>query len=104
MIRSSRPVRTGRGSGLMQGGMTMDNRRAWLGVAIVGFVLTTALATAAGALAPGAAPGTTLVRVAHLSPDTAGVDVYVDGERALGNVNFETVSNYQTIPAGRHKL
>jgi hypothetical protein len=82
----------------------MDNRRAWLGVAIVGFVLTTALATTAGALAPGAAPGTTLVRVAHLSPDTAGVDVYVDGERALGNVNFETVSNYQSIPAGRHKL
>ncbi len=82
----------------------MDHRRAWLGVAIVGFVLTTALATAAGALAPGAAPGTSLVRVAHLSPDTAGVDVYVDGQRALGNVNFETVSNYQSIPAGRHKL
>jgi hypothetical protein len=82
----------------------MKIRRAWSGVAVVGVVLAGALAATAGAAAPGAVPGTALVRVAHLSPDTAGVDVYVDGARALGNVNFETVSDYQSIPAGRHKL
>jgi len=78
---------------------------------LVGALVVAAMGAGAGAApttdpgaAPGVQPGSALVRVAHLSPDTAGVDVYVDGQRALGNVNYQTVSNYQTIPAGEHRL
>jgi hypothetical protein len=42
------------------------------------------------------------VRVAHLSPDTPGVDVYVDGSQAVGNMGFETVTDYLEVPAGEH--
>lgn len=63
------------------------------------------LAPASGAIdAPAAAPGSALVRVAHFSPDTAGVDVWVDGTRQLQNVRYNTVSDYATLPAGPHQL
>jgi Domain of unknown function (DUF4397) len=42
------------------------------------------------------------VRVAHFSPDTPGVDVYVDGQQAVGNMGFETVTDYLPVPAGEH--
>jgi hypothetical protein len=42
------------------------------------------------------------VRVAHFSPDTPGVDVYVDGQQAVGNMGFETVTDYLAVPAGQH--
>jgi hypothetical protein len=64
-----------------------------------------AIAPASGALdAPAAAPGSALVRVAHFSPDTAGVDVWVDSARELQNVSYNTVSDYATLPAGPHQL
>jgi hypothetical protein len=44
------------------------------------------------------------VRVAHFSPDTPGVDVYLDGQRAAGNVGFRTVTNYLSVPGGEHQL
>lgn len=52
--------------------------------------------------AVGALPANALVRVAHFSPDTAGVDVWVDGKRALQNVGYNTVSHYVSLPAGDH--
>ena len=45
-----------------------------------------------------------LVRVAHFSPDTAGVDVWVDGKRVLQNVGYDTVSDYVPLPAGDHQF
>jgi hypothetical protein len=45
-----------------------------------------------------------LVRVAHFSPDTAGVDVWVDGKRVLQNVGYDTVSDYVPLPAGEHQF
>ncbi len=48
--------------------------------------------------------GSAMVRVAHLSPDTAGVDVWIDGQRKLQNVGYDTVSDYATLPAGQHEL
>jgi Domain of unknown function (DUF4397) len=45
-----------------------------------------------------------LVRVAHFSPDTAGVDVWVDGKRVLENVGYDTVSDYVPLPAGDHQF
>jgi hypothetical protein len=44
------------------------------------------------------------IRIAHLSPDTPGVDVYVDGQRAVDNVGFRTVSDYAQLPSGPHRL
>jgi Domain of unknown function (DUF4397) len=95
----------------------MQHRKWLVSLALAGLV-TASVVVSAGATttsirstavsAPGAAPGvlsgTALLRVAHLSPDTAGVDVYLDGQRALGNVNYQTVSNYQAVPAGKHRL
>jgi hypothetical protein len=69
--------------------------------AIVGAGL--AVMTASSDTRAGAAD-TALLRVAHLSPDTPGVDVWVDGKRALGNVGFQAVSNYLAVPAGKHLL
>jgi hypothetical protein len=48
--------------------------------------------------------GNALVRVAHFSPDTAGVDVWVDGKRVLQNVGYDTVSDYVSLPAGNHQF
>jgi Domain of unknown function (DUF4397) len=48
--------------------------------------------------------GDALVRVAHFSPDTAGVDVWVDGKRVLQNVSYDTVSDYVNLPAGTHQF
>ena len=53
------------------------------------------------------APGSVadaLVRVAHFSPDTAGVDVWVDGKRVLQNVGYDTVSDYVALPSGDHEF
>jgi Domain of unknown function (DUF4397) len=50
--------------------------------------------------------GTALVRVAHLSPNTPKVDIWLDGKvvPALTNVPFKTVSGYLSIPAGKHDV
>ncbi len=44
------------------------------------------------------------VRVAHMSPDAPAVDIYVDGNKALTNVPFKTVSDYIALPAGEHRF
>jgi hypothetical protein len=54
--------------------------------------------------AASAISGTALVRVAHFSPDTAGVDVWVDGKRVLQNVGYDTVSDYVSLVAGAHEF
>ena len=82
-------------------------RLAALGVAVaaaVALVPSTQVAsgapTATGATS--ALTGSALVRVAHFSPDTAGVDVWVDGKKALSNVSYNTVSDYVALAAGKH--
>ncbi|MBV8951402.1 MAG: DUF4397 domain-containing protein [Actinobacteria bacterium] len=75
--------------------------RRWLvPVAVLSLLLV--LARVGGVAAADA--GTAQVRVAHFSPDTGGVDVYVDGHFLLGNVNYRTVSDYATVAAGSHLL
>lgn len=51
-------------------------------------------------------PAMAMVRVAHLSPDTGGVDIYVDGElvTALVNVPFKAVSDYLELSAATHTI
>ena len=49
-------------------------------------------------------PDDARVRVAHLSPDTPAVDVYLDDSRVLADVAFETISAYLPVPAGRYTV
>jgi Domain of unknown function (DUF4397) len=46
------------------------------------------------------------LRVAHLSPNTPNVDIWLDGKvvDALKNVPFKTVSGYLKIPIGKHDI
>ena len=46
------------------------------------------------------------LRVAHLSPNTPNVDIWLDGQvvAALKNVPFKTVSGYLKIPVGKHDI
>jgi hypothetical protein len=44
------------------------------------------------------------VRVAHLSPDAPNVDVYVNGEPALTDVPYTTVSSYLSRPDGTQQI
>ncbi|RBY94925.1 DUF4397 domain-containing protein [Blastococcus sp. TBT05-19] len=69
--------------------------------------LTTAL------LSPAQAAETGLLRLAHLSPDTPAVDVYVDSVADPGNgtalltvpgVNYGTISDYQAVPPGVYAI
>ena len=63
-----------------------------------------------GAAPAWAAPGTGWVRLAHLSPNTPAVDVYLypfGNSRArlvLHHVSYGTVSPYQELPAGEYTV
>ncbi|MGY1693293.1 DUF4397 domain-containing protein [Geodermatophilus sp. SYSU D00814] len=78
-----------------------------------GRVLIVAALTAALAGLPLSAAGAEeggRLRLAHLSPDTPAVDVYVDSvaDPAAGQVfsavGYGTVSDYQTVPAGTYAI
>jgi hypothetical protein len=66
--------------------------------------------SAAAAAAPVEAPGTGLLRVAHLSPDTPSVDVSVQSVSSPGavislpGVGYGTVSAYRGAPAGTYAV
>ena len=51
-----------------------------------------------------AAPPTGWLRIAHLSPDTAAVDVYLDDSRVLSGLGYRTVSQYLRVAAGQHTV
>jgi hypothetical protein len=59
-----------------------------------------------GALSPVAAAETAKMRVLHASPDAPAVDVYLDGTKvdALTNVPFGVISDYLTVPSGKHNV
>ena len=46
----------------------------------------------------------TMVRVAHLSPDAPAVDVWVNGSVVLNDVPYKAVSDYLKLPAGVHVI
>jgi hypothetical protein len=48
--------------------------------------------------------GMAYVQVAHLSPDTPNVDVYANGEVALSDVPFGTVSDWLAVPPGSYDV
>ncbi len=74
---------------------------------VVGSAVAGVLATSAAA-APASDDG--FVRLAHLSPDTPSVDVYLDAlsftmpERVFQGVAYGTVSDYLPLPAGSYSV
>jgi hypothetical protein len=76
-----------------------------------------AVAAAAATLSMTGLPGASaaaaddgLLRLAHLSPDTPAVDVYVDSVSAPGvgitlpGVSYGTISDYQSVPPGTYAV
>ncbi|MBS2969301.1 DUF4397 domain-containing protein [Metabacillus sp. KIGAM252] len=50
------------------------------------------------------APGMTMIRVLHASPDAPAVDVYVNRRLVLSNVSFKQISDYMQIPGGQYRF
>jgi len=44
------------------------------------------------------------IRVAHFSPDTPNVDIYVNGEAAITDLAFPSVTDFITLPAGSYEI
>ncbi|HEV7651947.1 MAG TPA: DUF4397 domain-containing protein [Actinophytocola sp.] len=86
--------------------MKMFNGKA-LGVAMVVSALTVALA---GAVPAAAAQQDSFLRLAHLSPDTPQVDVYLtafgrpDFHERVNGVGYGVVSEYQAIQPGEYTI
>jgi hypothetical protein len=48
--------------------------------------------------------GDACVNIIHASPDAPAVDVYVDGTKALENLEFGKASGWVALPAGEHQV
>lgn len=77
---------------------------------VAGTLLVASLAVGSGTAHAEAPDGNGLLRLAHLSPDTPAVDVYVDAVAdpasriMLPGVDYGTVSDYQDVPAGTYTV
>jgi Domain of unknown function (DUF4397) len=70
--------------------------------AIVTLALSSfALQTGTHAPAQGA---DTRIRFGHFSVDAEGVDVYIDGKKKMQRVPYQAVTDYVTVPAGKHTI
>jgi uncharacterized surface protein with fasciclin (FAS1) repeats len=67
-------------------------------------VVLDALGLAAPAEAEAAPEEVVNIRVAHFSPDTPAVDIYVNGEAAITDLAFPSITDYVTLPAGSYEL
>ena len=77
---------------------------------MVAVVLVTGGLIAGGSAQAAAAEENGLLRLAHLSPDTPAVDVYVDSVAdpassiTLEGVDYGTISDYQDVPTGSYTV
>jgi Domain of unknown function (DUF4397) len=46
----------------------------------------------------------TRIRFAHFSVDASGVDIYIDGKKKMQRVPYQAVTDYVTVPAGKHTI
>ena len=73
-------------------------------------LLMTGALIVGGTAQPAAAEGQALLRLAHLSPDTPAVDVYVDSVAdptagiTLEGVSYGTISDYQDVRSGTYTV
>jgi len=55
-------------------------------------------------LPPAPEPAMTAIRVAHFSPDTPAVDVFVNGEAAIEDLAFPNITGWIQLPAGSYNI
>lgn len=85
-------------------------RRAALLLAASALLLAVPAAASASAATVTARSGTGWIRLAHLSPDTPAMDVYLysygnaDVRIVLHHVSYGNVSSYQAVPAGDYSV
>jgi hypothetical protein len=86
-------------------------RRRWLWITGAGVAVLVALGAVGvvGAREATADPGTGMLRLAHLSPNTPAVDMYATGPnlpltKVAGDVAYRAVSPYLTEPAGTYRI
>lgn len=48
--------------------------------------------------------GNVNIQVAHFSPDTPAVDIYVNGEAAITALEFNSITDWITLPAGSYEI
>ncbi|MGQ9684557.1 MAG: DUF4397 domain-containing protein [Anaerolineae bacterium] len=48
--------------------------------------------------------GNPRVRILHSSPDAPAVDIYVDDSPAITGLSFGQISDFATLPSGRHNV
>lgn len=81
----------------------MTQVKAAVAAALCGVAIVLALSPAAARVdAQAGASGR--VRVVHMVPNTASVDLLVDGKVTFSNVAFKAISQYTPLPAGRHSV
>jgi len=44
------------------------------------------------------------LRVLHASPDAPAVDIFLDGQKAITNLAFDSITDYVKVPAGEHTV
>ncbi|MEJ2866530.1 DUF4397 domain-containing protein [Actinomycetospora sp. OC33-EN08] len=88
-----------------------SRRRVWwvLGAAAAAVVVAVGAVTVVGVREATADPGTGMLRLAHLSPNTPAVDMYAQGPdlpltKVAGDVAYRAVSPYLTEPAGSYRI
>lgn len=77
-------------------------RLVWRVALVLGLLALFALAGMRALPASAASPS--FIRIVDASPDVAIVDVFVDGAKFLGNVQFATVTDYLLLPEGSHQV
>ncbi len=82
----------------------IDRRTVLRGVG-AGALVTLGSGTATASMHGGSGGGGSLgLRLAHLAPDAPAVDVYLDGERVVSDLSFQSVTGYLPVPAGEHTV
>lgn len=76
---------------------------AWRGALALGLLICLLAFTGRQGFAASAA-SPSFVRIVDASPDAAVVDVFVDGKKFLGNIQYASVTDYLQLPAGSHKV
>lgn len=70
-------------------------------IALFGFAVFMIAIMSASALAMG---GTGGVRVVHASPDAPAVDIWVDGSKALTDIEFNEATGFAQLPKGKYNV
>jgi hypothetical protein len=88
-----------------------SRRRPWRVLAVLAGVVVVVLGvvTVVGVREATADPGTGMLRLAHLSPNTPAVDMYAQGAgleltKVAGDVSYRAVSPYLTEAAGTYRI